>query len=188
MTDLFSEAAELQKFIGDNGWDFYFVGGVAVQFWGEPRLTFDIDLTVFTDLANEREFIAKFLEKYRPKFPDADDFALVNRVLPLFTASNTGIDVNLGGFSNTNNAFARSSYQRLTDEVSLRVCSAEDLLIMKTIAGRPKDWVDVESVIIKQTNVDWEYVDSSLRELDLFPDIKDHVEKLHGLKEDFYQK
>jgi hypothetical protein len=158
-----------------------------VQFWGEPRLTFDIDLTVFTELSNEREFISKFLAKYRPKFSDADEFALTNRVLPLFTRSNTGIDVNLGGLSDINNAYGRSSYQRLTDKISLRVCSAEDLLIMKTIAGRPKDWLDVESVIIKQSNLDWDYVDSSLRELDLFPDIEDHIEKLHGLKQTFYR-
>ncbi|HMT06619.1 MAG TPA: hypothetical protein PKA82_01340 [Pyrinomonadaceae bacterium] len=188
MTALFDEAADLQNFIEENGWDFYFVGGVAVQFWGEPRLTYDLDLTVFTDLSNESDFIKKFLEKYRPKFHDADEFALTNRVLPLWTASNTGIDVNLAGFSDLSNTFARSSYQKLTDTISLRVCSAEDLLIMKTIAGRPKDWLDAESIIIKQSELDWSYVDSSLSELELYPDIKDHVDHLHGLKEIFFRK
>jgi hypothetical protein len=31
MIDLLAEAASLQTFIEERGWDFYFIGGVAVQ-------------------------------------------------------------------------------------------------------------------------------------------------------------
>ena len=55
MTDLFAEAARLQSILEKEGRDFYFVGGIALQIWGEPRLTTDIDLTVFTNLIDETE-------------------------------------------------------------------------------------------------------------------------------------
>ena len=79
MIDLITEAASLQKFLEEKGWDFFFIGGVAVQVWGQPRLTQDIDLTIFTNLKNEHEYIDAFLERYSPKFSDAGQFALTNR-------------------------------------------------------------------------------------------------------------
>lgn len=53
MIDLISEAASLQDFLEASDWDFFFIGGIAVQVWGQPRMTQDIDLTVFTNLQNE---------------------------------------------------------------------------------------------------------------------------------------
>ena len=99
MIDLIAEAASIQKFIEGKGWDFFFIGGIAVQVWGQPRVTQDIDLTVFTNLRNEPEYIDAFLARYSPKFADADQFALTNRVLPMFTKEGVGIDLTLGGLA-----------------------------------------------------------------------------------------
>ena len=33
---------------------------------------------------------------------------------------------------------------------TLRVCSAEDLIIQKAFAGRPQDWVDVQTIVTRQ--------------------------------------
>jgi len=35
--DLFREALHLQEFLREGGWPFCFIGGVALQHWGEPR-------------------------------------------------------------------------------------------------------------------------------------------------------
>lgn len=188
MNALIAEAAELQTFIEEQGWDFYFIGGLVVQIWGEPRLTQDIDLTIFTNLSNESAYISTLLGRYKPKFADADKFALTNRVLPMFTKANIGIDITLGGFSDINPAFDRASYQKVSDAVSLRVCSADDLIIMKTVAARPRDWIDVESVIIKQSSLDWEYIDSSLAALDAYEDMGSRIAQLQSLKDAFYCK
>jgi len=32
----------------------------------------------------------------------------------------------------------------------LNTCSAEDLVIHKAFAGRPQDWLDIESILIRQ--------------------------------------
>lgn len=188
MTELFAEASSVQEFIEGRGWEFYFIGGLVVQFWGEPRLTTDIDLTVFTNLSNESQFISTLLARYSPKFGDADRFALTNRVLPMYTDSGIGIDVTLGGLSDTSEALRRSSYQSFSEGIRLRICSAEDLIVMKTVAARPRDWIDVESVIIKQGQLDWEYIDSSLAALDAYEDMGSRIAHLHSLKNSFYRK
>lgn len=188
MKDLIREASTLQKFIEELGWDFFFIGGLVVQVWGEPRLTVDIDLTIFTNLSNEPEYIDSLLTRYSPKFPDAAEFALINRVLPMFAANAIGIDVTLGGLSEDNSAFERSSYQQFTDGIELRVCSAEDLIIMKTVAARARDWIDVESVVIKQDNLDWDYIETSLASLDAYEDMNTRIDQLLRLKETFYRK
>lgn len=188
MIDLVAEAASLQEFLEEKGWDFYFIGGIAVQVWGQPRMTQNIDLTVFTNLKNETEYIAALLSLYSPKFSDAGQFALTNRVLPMFTNSGIGIDVTLGGLSDTSEALARSSYQPFAGGVNLRICSQDDLIIMKTVAARPRDWLDIESVIIRQNGLDWDYILSTIQSLDAYEDVSNRLENLNSLKFQFYQQ
>lgn len=188
MIDLIIEAAALQEFLEEQNWEFFFIGGVAVQVWGQPRMTQDIDLTVFTNLTNEPEYIAAFLARYSPKFSDAGQFALTNRVLPMFTKGGIGIDVTLGGLSDISEALARSSYQPFVGGHNLRICSADDLVIMKTVAARPRDWIDVESVIIRQNCLDWAYILSTLHNLSEYQDLSAEIENLTSLRSQFYQK
>jgi hypothetical protein len=43
-------AGEVQSFCQSQGRKFCFIGGVALQRWGEPRLTQDVDLTLLIGL------------------------------------------------------------------------------------------------------------------------------------------
>jgi len=45
---LLEAAEDIQNFCVSHQWRFCFIGGIAVQHWGEARLTRDADLTVFT--------------------------------------------------------------------------------------------------------------------------------------------
>ena len=188
MNALISEAASLQNFLEEHELDFFFMGGIVVGVWGEPRLTQDIDLTVFTDLQNESEFISLFLTSYSPKFSDPEEFALTNRVLPLWTSTGIGINVTLGGLRDISEALKRSTYQQFSETVSLKVCSADDLIIFKTVAARPRDWIDVESVIIRQNTLDWDYIEETLTGLDAYEDMSLRLASLRGLKDRFFLK
>ena len=57
MRDLFLLASEVQSFFQVRGRRFCFVGGIALQRWGEPRLTADIDLTILTGFGHEAQYI-----------------------------------------------------------------------------------------------------------------------------------
>jgi len=45
MNEVIRAAAELQSFCIAHDWRFCFIGGLAVQRWGEPRETVDVDLS-----------------------------------------------------------------------------------------------------------------------------------------------
>lgn len=52
MNSLFAAAAEVQSSLQPAGEKFCFIGGVALQRWGEPRLTGQIDWTlIYNELA-----------------------------------------------------------------------------------------------------------------------------------------
>jgi hypothetical protein len=48
LSGVLDAAREVQVLCEQRGWRFCFIGGVAVQRWGEPRLTQDVDLTLVT--------------------------------------------------------------------------------------------------------------------------------------------
>jgi hypothetical protein len=49
-------AADLQAAGDAEGWRYCFIGGLAVQRWGEPRETVDVDLTLLTGFRDEARF------------------------------------------------------------------------------------------------------------------------------------
>ena len=55
MNDVIQAAAELQNFCQSQGWQFCFIGGVALQRWGEPRETVDVDLSLFAEFGQEQQ-------------------------------------------------------------------------------------------------------------------------------------
>lgn len=66
----------------------------------------------------------------------------------------------------------------------MRTCSAEDLIVLKAFADRPKDWVDVEGVLIRQsTGLDWDYIRhhlTQLAELKEAPELVGRLERLRA--------
>jgi hypothetical protein len=92
MIDLFETARQLQVFCDQQGWRSCFIGGLAVQRWGEPRVTRDVDLTVLAGFGSEDRFIAPLLAAYPTRIEDAKEFAHRYRVLLLRTASGVGIE------------------------------------------------------------------------------------------------
>ena len=181
MTDLIAVAAELQKFCEKQHWNFCIIGGLALLFWGEQRLTKDVDLTLLTGFGEEEIYIDALLEKFSPRIEDAKNFALRNRVLLLQTADKIGIDISLGAFPFEETMVNRAAPQKYLPKISLRICSAEDLIVLKAFAARSKDWNDIQTVLIKQRKLDWKYINEQLAplvELKEEPEILAKLEKL----------
>ena len=150
MNPLFHCAVELQRFFEARAWRFCFIGGLAVQRWGEPRLTLDVDCTLVTGFGNERPYIEALLGAFEGRMVDAGDFALAHRVLLLFGPGRVPIDVALGAMPFEEGAVERASSFNIGGEASILTCSAEDLIVFKVFAGRARDWLDVEGIIERQ--------------------------------------
>lgn len=165
MDDLFLAAGELERCCRAEALRFCFIGGVAVIRWGVPRVTRDLDIAVLAGFGGEAPVVAALLRHFAPRIEDADQFALQNRVLLLRTASGIEIDVALAALPFEEEMIRRASPFDPVAGVSITTCSAEDLIVLKAFAARPRDWSDVESICRRQRRIDWAYVDATLAPL-----------------------
>ena len=81
MRDLFRLANDIQSFCRERGWKFCFIGGLALQRWGEPRLTGDVDLTILTGFGDETAYIEQLCRAFPGRIADAAEFAERTRAL-----------------------------------------------------------------------------------------------------------
>lgn len=188
MNALIQAAAELQAVCVQHDWRFCFIGGLAVQRWGEPRETVDVDLTLLTGFADEAHFVSILMAAFASRIDNATQFAAVNRVLLLRAASGVGLDIALGGLPFEELAVSRSSLFTFPPDTPLRTCSAEDLIVLKAFADRPKDWLDIDGIIVRQDpQLDWPYVRTQLAPLAELKDAPELVDKLERRRADLQQ-
>ena len=180
MTEVIQAAAELQAICESHDWQFCFIGGVALQRWSEPRETVDVDLSLFAGFGDEQQFSDVLLKHFTARISEAAAFARERRVLLLRSKKGVGLDVALAALPYEALVIERSSYFDYPPGISLRTCSAEDLIVLKAFAGRGQDWVDVERIIVRQTGkLDWNYIREQLQplaELKEAPEILDQLE------------
>ena len=182
MTRLVRLAAELQALLDLKSWKNCLIGGLVLQRWGEPRLTKDVDMTVLTGFGGEEKVVDLLLARFAGRRPDTREFALQNRVLLIQSADGIGMDVALGALPFEERVMDRASVFGFMPDCQLRTCSAEDFVVMKTFANRERDWLDVETVLVRQgERLDWKQIMAELKplsELKESPDIPSRLEKL----------
>lgn len=164
MTPLLEAARGLQDYLLERQLRFCIIGGIAVLRWGEPRFTRDVDVTVLCGFGHEEELLDPLLASgYRARISGAGEFARRNRVLLLQAPSGVPIDIALGALPYEEVMVERSSLFEFAADCPLRTCSAEDLIILKLFAFRPRDVLDAETVIVRQRGVlDWSYIELHL--------------------------
>ena len=150
MTPLVAAACELIHFLEGAGFRACLIGGLAVQRWGEPRLTRDVDATVLADYGTEAGVIDAVLGHFAARRPDAREFALANRVLVVRASNGVELDLSLAAFDFEREALDRATLYEFEPGVALVTCSAEDLIVYKAVAARPRDLEDIRTVIMRQ--------------------------------------
>jgi hypothetical protein len=183
--DLFATALEIQSFCVERGWECCIIGGLAVLRWGQLRVTRDVDLTLLTGFGNESYYVEELLKHFKPRNAEAAKLALSRRVLLLNSSKEVGIDISFGALPFEQLAVERSSMHKYAPRLSLRTCSAEDLIVMKLFASRPQDVRDAEGVALKHgKKIDWGYVTEQLTplaELKEEPEILDTLRRIRKL-------
>lgn len=160
------------------------IGGVAVGFLGKPRFTADIaavfllstkDIPHFLELAQAENTV--------PRILDAEDFARKNRVLLLkYMPTDTDINVSLGILPFEEDMVARSSTKSFAN-LSIRLPTPEELIIMKAIAHRQKDLEDIRTIADNYPDLDMEGIEEWVKSFgDALeqPDLWDQVKSLLG--------
>ena len=135
--------------------------------YGEPRFTQDIELTVGVEPYSSAAVLQALTDQGLVALvDDVPEFLRQTFVLPVRdTTSGIRVDV----------VFAQSGYEhealRRTNSITiesypLKFISLEDLMIMKTIAGRPRDLEDVRGLIAKNRSFNRALVTHWLRAYD----------------------
>ena len=117
---------------------------------GEPRLTRDADVSLLTGFGNEERYVDALLNHFEPSREEARQIALVHRVLYIQASNGIHLDVALAAIPFEETCIVRASIWEPGEQVRVRTCSAEDLIVHKAFADRGKDWVDIEGILIRQ--------------------------------------
>jgi Nucleotidyl transferase AbiEii toxin, Type IV TA system len=185
MNALLQAAIEIQQFLRNAGENFCFIGGVALQRWGEPRFTRDVDLTLLCPYGAEAIPVEKLVAAFSPRIPDASAFAQQHRVLLLRSATGIPMDIALGAIPFEERCVARATEFDFGG-ASLLTCSAEDLVVLKAFAARDRDWADIESIAARQVKrLDWPLVFQELSPLAELREESRAMERLSALMEKY---
>jgi hypothetical protein len=152
LSQLLLAAKEILDWLDDQNVDGCLIGGLAVQRWGEPRFTHDVDLTVLAEFGSEAQIVDILFQKLASRIDGAREFALRHRVALLRASNGVDIDIALGATSFEVESFRRASIFEFAPGLILRTCSAEDLLVHKVVAGRPQDIADIRGIINRQSD------------------------------------
>jgi hypothetical protein len=145
--------------LAENGYSFAVIGGIAVSVWGQTRATYDIDIKVLVP-ENGYDSIRALIrdacpERARPH--TAENSLIIDTII-----DGVIIDFLLALPGYEENIINRAVSKKL-DEYEVPVCAPEDLIIQKVIAGRPRDWQDIEGILIEQHGkLDREYMEEWL--------------------------
>jgi predicted nucleotidyltransferase len=156
------------------------IGGIAASLRGKPRLTKDIDAVVI-DVDAELLLQSASEFGFFPRIPDAVEFSRTTRVLLLrYEPGNIDIDLSLGALPFEDEVIDRSTWIDVGG-VDIRIASAEDVIIMKAVARRDRDMMDIENIIQANADLDVERVRYWIREFSSvleMPEIHEDLEKL----------
>jgi hypothetical protein len=166
--DLLSRiAAELKK----AGIPYMIIGGQAVLLHGLPRMTKDIDITLGVDTRDINRVVKAVAAIGLDIIPDhLEAFVEKTFVLPAQDKkSSIRVDFIFSFIPYERQAIKRAKPVLLKGE-SVMFASAEDVIIHKCFAGRPRDLEDARSIVIKNPDLDRTYVRYWLKELETLPE------------------
>ncbi len=185
------EPTELERFLaalttelGRARLPFMLIGGQAVLLHGAPRVTEDVDATLGAEPAR----LASLLEACSvlglvPIPQNVESFVAETFVLPVRHAG-TGVRVDFI-FSSTDyerGAIARAERVELAG-TAVPFATAEDLIIHKLFAARPRDLEDVRGVLLRKgDSLDWAYMEKWARDFANVPGREAMPAMLAGLK------
>lgn len=152
---LLAPISALQRLLEHLGGRGVILGGIAMGFLGKPRFTVDVDAMVLASI-NDIPRLLQYAkaEGIDARVENADEFARKYRVLLLcHTSSGINIDISLGILPFEEETVERSIVHKI-GSLSLRLPTAEDMIIMKAVAHRLKDLQDIQEIANAHPDLD----------------------------------
>jgi predicted nucleotidyltransferase len=164
MNALDDVARKLVGLFDAEGIPYALMGGLAVRIHALPRATYDVDFTVAVSRA-ELPRLYQRVKELGYSVPMAQESGWVDTVkgmpvvkFQVFLGTHViDVDVFLAETDFQRNALTRRQRHR-ADGLDAWFVSPEDLILLKLMAGRPKDRVDVGDILFVQGKLDEAYL------------------------------
>jgi hypothetical protein len=173
---------DLEKWLDEARAPHALLGGIAVSLIAQPRATRDIDACIWL----EQKLWSSLIDSGRdygfvPRVDDAVAFAERSRVF-LLVHEPTGIkvDLSVAGLPFEKEMLSRASTVAVGD-FEVTIPSPEDLIITKAVAHRPRDLVDIDSIIETHPQLDLSRIRNLVKEFAAvleMPEIADDLDKI----------
>lgn len=164
MSDLPTVVEDFVSLFEDRGIEYALMGGIAVRVYGIPRPTYDVDFTAaiprdslpdFYDAVEDAGYTVP--ETYRSGY--VDQIAGMPLVKFRLNLEGRGVDVDM--------FIAETVYQKevlhrrrreVINGLSAWLVTPEDLILLKLVAGRPRDHADISDIRFVQGELDEDYM------------------------------
>lgn len=158
------------------------IGGVAASLLGRPRFTRDVDVLISLEEARWETFIkagARF--GFVPRIDNPVAFARRSRVfLVRHGPTDVDVDIAVAGLPFEEESIGQATWRKV-GKLSLPLPTPENLIIMKAIAHRPQDMVDIKALVEANPKLDVRRIRRHVQEfsaaLDM-PDISTDLEEV----------
>jgi hypothetical protein len=130
-----------------------FGGALALAYYAEPRATIDIDLNVFVPVEQFSE-VAAPLDRIGVNVDNPTIEALIQRDGQARVMwERTPIDL-FFSYDSFHEAAGAARHVVPFGEGTIPILAADHLIVCKAVFNRPKDWVDIESMLAAGADVD----------------------------------
>lgn len=181
MSELEQTLFSITEFLSQAGYEYAVMGGLAVRVHSIPRPTHDVDLTISIE-RNKLPALFESLEQLGHSVAKSYRQGWVDEVagMPLikvrsYAETSTGVDIDI--------FLAETSFQKscLARRIEITVgerkqwvVTPEDLILLKLLASRPRDLLDIADILFTQGQLDESYLRHWANKLD----ITDRLEKV----------
>jgi hypothetical protein len=142
-----------------------FGGALALAYYAEPRVTIDIDLNVFVSTTRVDEVNEALAPLGVPRVESEEDrFALERDGQCRIWWGETALDL-FFSYYELHKAMRDSARRVPFGEDEIDVLGPEHLVICKACFDRPKDWLDIEQVLVASEDFDIEETNRWLKQM-----------------------
>ena len=166
---LIQQLVKMVEIIQKNNMDYAVTGGLAYSIIVEPRATTDIDILVMLEKDLSEVFFSSIEQSFDRVIIHKNPIELRNlRIQRIFGVKNNH-EIVLD-FLLAESEFHTSILNRAVEikafEVDIKIVSLEDLIILKKIADRKQDRLDIENIYaMYKDEIDSKYIDEWLTKL-----------------------
>ncbi len=160
--------------------EFLIIGGIAVSLLTRPRTTKDIDVLSLLDESQWENFLKTGRQfGFGARITDALPFARKNRIVLLrHFKSGIDIDISFGQLPFEKESIRRKTFHTL-ETLTIPLPTPEDLIIMKMVAHRPQDMIDVETILQAYPKLDRKRIQKWVKD---FSEVLENPDILNDLK------